>query len=379
MNLAVIFDPHFWPHRRHGGPLVKGINRRGSLCLDVGRRVVDTVNSKSASLIVAGDLVDSAGPVSPQFAHALRETLGQCQRPVTLMLGNHDMTSDGDHSLGVYTQRDDWTDVQVCEDIGFLQGRCLSPDTEIFVGETTCLVPFHRDITDPRVHDVPLVISHFGVYDDTFPAWCKKAKGAWHVDALFAFMKSRNIKAICLGDWHSRAIWEQRRDTTIKHSADTRFIDAISTNPDNRVILQGGALCSTGFDNPGLHGYGTLAFWDTDKHRLSWQEMPGPRFCVARNEEEEQAIVEEARRLGHNLFLRRYYEGERPATPPGLEAYEALPAIVERAAAAHVPGDLWPWLQNTPQQQAQLLVSHWLETLPMEDQDFITAYMARLL
>ena len=67
MNLAVIFDPHFWPHRRHGGPLVKGINRRGALCLDVGRRVVDTVNSKSASLIVAGDLVDSAGPVSPSL------------------------------------------------------------------------------------------------------------------------------------------------------------------------------------------------------------------------------------------------------------------------------------------------------------------------
>jgi hypothetical protein len=143
------------------------------------------------------------------------------------------------------------------------------------------------------------------------------------------------------------------------------------------MILQGGALCSTGFDNPGLHGYGTLAFWDTDEHRLSWQEMPGPRFCVARSEEEEQAIVEEARRLGHNLFLRRYYEGERPTIPPGLEAYEALPAIVERAAAAHIPGDLWP--SATPQQQAQLLVSHWLETLPMEDQDFITAYMARLL
>jgi outer membrane protein assembly factor BamA len=60
-RIAVIFDPHFWTFRRHGGPLVKGINRRGSLCLDVGRRVVETVNRKSASLIVAGDLVDSAG------------------------------------------------------------------------------------------------------------------------------------------------------------------------------------------------------------------------------------------------------------------------------------------------------------------------------
>ena len=69
-NLAVIFDPHFWPHKAWRSTRVKGINRRGA-GLDVGRRVVDTVNSKSASLIVAGDLVDSAGPVSPQFAHAL--------------------------------------------------------------------------------------------------------------------------------------------------------------------------------------------------------------------------------------------------------------------------------------------------------------------
>ena len=369
MNLAVIFDPHFWPHRRHGGPLVKGINRRGSLCLDVGRRVVDTVNSKGASLIVAGDLVDSAGPVSPQFAHALRETLGECGQSVTLMLGNHDMTSDGDHSLGVYTQ----SRVSVADDISFFADGCGWGERMSWAD--ACLVPFHRDIRDARVRDVPLVIAHFGVYDDNFPAWAKKAKGAWHVNALFAFMKERNIKCLLAGDWHSRQVWQTLQPdlSTFKMSREGETLIIRG----EQCIMQGGALCPTGFDNPGLHGYGTLAFWDTDEHRLSWQEMPGPRFCVARSEEEEQAIVEEARCLGHNLFLRRYYEGERPATPPGLEAYEALPAIVERAAAAHIPGDLWP--SATPQQQAQLLVSHWLETLPMEDQDFITSYMARLL
>ena len=373
MNLAVIFDPHFWPHRRHGGPLVKGINRRGSLCLDVGRRVVETVNQKRASLIVAGDLVDSAGPVSPSFAFALRGMLGRSREPVTLMLGNHDMNAEGDHALGIYTQRDDWTEVQVCEEIGFSQtGRYIS-DHGYGFNDDFCMVPFHRDITDPRVHDVPLVISHFGIYDDSFPAWTKKAKGAWHVDALFAFMEERNIKCLLAGDWHSRRLW---MDGERQGSAPGSPIQ-IGADAD-RVILQGGALCSTGFDNPGLHGYGTLAFWDTDEHRLSWQEMPGPRFCVARSEEEEQAIVEEARSLKHSLFLRRYYEGERPATPPGLEAYEALPAIVERAAVANVQGNTW-LPSATPQQQAQLLVSHWLETLPMEDQDFITAYMARLL
>ena len=354
-RIAVIFDPHFWTFRRHGGPLVKGINRRGSLCLDVGRRVVETVNQKRASLIVAGDLVDSAGPVSPQFAHALRETLGRLHKGAYLMLGNHDMTADGDHSLGIYTQHDDWTDVQVCDDIN--------------VDKRVCLVPFHRDIRDARVRDVPLVIAHFGIYDDSFPAWAKKVRGAWHVNALLAFMKDRNIKCLLAGDWHGRKLW---MDCERQGNAPGSPIQ-IGADADH-VVLQGGALCPTGFDNPGLHGYGTLAFWDTDEHRLSWQEMPGPRFYVARSEEEEQAIVEEARRLKHSLFLRRYYDGKRPAAPPGLEAYEALPAVVERAAVACLPDP-----SDTPQQQAQLLVSHWLETLPMEDQDFVTAYMARLL
>ena len=370
MNLAIVFDPHFWPHKRHGGPLVKGINRRARLCLQTGRRAVREANKHGVPLVVAGDLVDSAGPVSPPFAFALREMLGLCRRPVSLMLGNHDMTAEGDHALGIYTQRDDWTTVQVCEDIGFSQtGRYI---TDTCFNDDFCMVPFHRDIRDPQVRDVPLVIGHFGVYDDSFPAWCKKAKGAWHVDSLFAFMRERNIKAICLGDWHGRQVWQTLQPDlqTFKmpYEGETLVIRG------EHCIMQGGALCPTGFDNPGLRGYGTLAFWDQDTHRLSWQEIPGPRFCVARSDEEERAIVEEARSLKHNLFLRRYYEGERPEAPPGLEAYEALPAVVERAAVA-----ISASTSDTPQHQAQLLVSHWLETLPFEDQDFVRAYVARLL
>ena len=53
--------------------------------------------------------------------------LGRSREPVTLMLGNHDMNAEGDHALGIYTQRDDWTEVQVCEEIGFSQtGRYIS-------------------------------------------------------------------------------------------------------------------------------------------------------------------------------------------------------------------------------------------------------------
>ena len=139
-TLAVIFDPHFWPHRRHGGPLVRGINRRAELCLDVGQRAIRTASQPNAPLIVAGDLIDSAGPVVPQFAFALRQQLAANRRSVTLMLGNHDMTADGDHSLGIYTRRDDFTDVRVCDDISFMSGDCL---TDFDLGsDEACLVPF---------------------------------------------------------------------------------------------------------------------------------------------------------------------------------------------------------------------------------------------
>ena len=364
-TLAVIFDPHFWPHKRHGGPLVKGINRRAELCLDVGQRAIRTASQHNAPLIVAGDLIDSAGPVAPQFAFALRQQLAANRRSVTLMLGNHDMTADGDHSLGIYTRRDDFTDVRVCEDISFMSGDCF---TDFDLGsDEACLVPFHRDIRDKRVRDVPLVIAHFGVYDDSFPAWCKKAKGAWHVDALFAFMQERNIKAICLGDWHQRRVWRNAFGKVAQLPTEWRGA-AISAG--ERLVMQGGALSPTGWDNPGLHGYGTVALWDADEHRLSWQELPGPRFCVARSEEEERGIIAEAQHLGHNLYLRRYYSGTRPETPPGLEAYEALPVAVERAAVVAAP--------SAAPNQLQQMVSDWLDQFN-DDRDALAEHIGRYL
>lgn len=351
--VAVVFDPHFWPHKRQGGPVVKGINRRGALCLDVGRRAVAVANEYEATLVVAGDLVDSAGAVAPQYAFALRETLGECRRSVTLMLGNHDMTADGDHSLGIYTQRDDWIDVQACEDVW------LNYDE-------ACLVPFHRDIHDERVRDAPLLVAHFGVYDDSFPAWCKKAEGAWHVDALLAFMKERGIKCCLLGDWHQRRGWVQAGSTVTAWKGQTFTVGA-----DERLILQGGALVPTGHDNPGLYGYGTVALWDTDEHRLSWQELPGPRFCTVRSEAEERVVIAEAQRWGHNLYLRRYYSGERPATPQGLEAYEALPVAVERAVAATKQ-------ETPPADQLQQMVSEWLD-LFNDDRSAMEAHVRRYL
>lgn len=356
-NIVVGFDIHAWLHKRHGGPRKNGVNRRGELCLGTTHRLVDFANAHDAHLVVAGDLVDDPGPVQPQFAARLRDELARCGGGVSLMLGNHDMTADGDHSLGIYEQENDWFKVSVCDDTRWLMGRSLF-DCALGLDDAI-LVPFHRDIRDERVRNVPLLIGHFGVFDDSFPPWAQRSKGAWHVDRLFEFMKERSISVCCLGDWHSRQVWAKTENSAFALPYQVVRLDAKPRGSElcrsQQIVMQGGALNSTGFDNQGLYGYGTAALWDGE--RLSWQELPGPRFCVVSSDAEEKSVVDEAQRLGHNLFLRRYYEGkDKPQAPEGVEAYEALPIKVERAASVCLDQ------VKLPQDRMQQLVSDWLES-----------------
>ena len=346
--IVVGFDLHNNNFKRHGGPRKCSVNRRGELCLSTTRRLVDFANEHDAHLVVAGDLVDDPGPVQPQFAARLRDELARCRGGVSLLLGNHDMTADGDHSLGIYEAPNCWA----YNDITWLSqyGDHLLPTViPLKFDDPACLVPFHRDIRDERVRDVPLLIGHFGVYDDSFPPWAQRSKGAWHVDRLFEFMKERNTKCLLAGDWHRRAFWINGLRFPRPEAQTMEVVQS------SQVIMQGGALNPTGFDNQGLHGYGTAALWDGE--RLSWRELPGPRFCVARSDAEEKSIVDEAWRLGYNLFLRRYYEGkDKPEAPEGVEAYEALPVKVERAASVCLEQ------VKLPQDRMQQLVSDWLES-----------------
>ena len=340
--IAIVFDPHCWPHKRFGGELKHGINRRGQLTLQTLNRAVAVANEHDAELVVAGDLIDSAGPVQPQFAARLRNELAHCCNSVSLMLGNHDMSADGDHSLGIYEVQNDFTNITVCDDIRWLNGRSLF-DCALGL-DNAILVPFHRDIR--RVRDCPLLIGHFGVYDDAFPPWLKSSKGAWHVDALFEFMKERNINCVLAGDWHSRNVWFKENERIVRVREDERDQmlredrlpphQGFGLKYESPLIMQGGALCPTGWDNPGLHGYGTVALWDGEQ--LNWQELPGPRFCTVHSDEEEAATIAGAAQLGHNLFLRRFYQGKRPQRPSGVVAYEALPQAIENAAQKAVQG-----------------------------------------
>jgi hypothetical protein len=323
MKYAIVADVHLWNHKRHGGALVRGINRRAQLGLDVLRRAVSLANEEDAKLIVAGDLVDSAGPIQPQLAAAIRGMLAGCVQGASLVLGNHDMTSDGDHSLGVYEQL-------------ALNGRGVTVisktqwhRSDSAINYPLCAAPFHCDITDPRIRDTQLLVGHFGVYDSTFPPFLRASKEARNVDDLFSYMKERNIRCMMLGDWHRRMVWS-------RHDGMTTAACGLMTMPehkhDMRWVMQVGSLCPTGWDNAGLDGYGTVALWDAETQELTWRVLPGPRFCVVRSADEEESIIAGAKRRGDTLFLRRYYEGEKPETPLFVEAYEAIPIAVEVAA-----------------------------------------------
>lgn len=358
MKYAIVADVHLWNHKRHGGALVRGINRRAQLGLDVLRRAVALANEEDAKLIVAGDLVDSAGPIQPQLAAAIRNELAKCTQGASLILGNHDMTADGDHSLGVY------------DNAAFIVDKPrydIKIDMPLGVVRTVCAVPFHCDINDPRIRDTQLLVGHFGVYDSTFPPFLRASKEARSVDDLFSYMKERNIRCMLLGDWHRRMVWS-------RHDGMTTATCGLMTMPehkhDMRWVMQIGSLCPTGWDNAGLDGYGTVALWDTDTQALTWRVLPGPRFCVARSADEEESITGNAKRRGDTLFLRRYYEGEKPETPLFVEAYEAIPIAVEVAttyARARENGTVqrgvtvealvseWLASANTPTDEAAIL------------------------
>lgn len=85
------------------------------------------------------------------------------------------------------------------------------------------------------------------------PAWLSDSEtpdflshGALPVDTAFALCSEYNACAWLSGDWHSRKVWERGGVT----------------------VAQVGALCPTGFDNPGLTGYGSV--WTFEDGRLTW-------------------------------------------------------------------------------------------------------------
>lgn len=309
MLLASVADVHLGNHRRFGGGVQASINRRCRATLDTLSNAVDRAIKREAdTFLVAGDLFDYARPEAPLIAEVQRifSKAYKARMQVVLLVGNHDQvsTTPNDHALaplGYYA-------VPIERPRMFFRGK----------GHDIITVPFMpgparewlrkaveatvNNITTAERHEYPLLLSiHLGVKDDKTPPWLASANDSIDIELLKEICFDHNISHVIAGNWHNRQQWTATRGNKTLH------------------VLQLGALVPTGWDNPGLYGYGTIGFWDGKKLKI--EELPGPRFLKVSSDEELQTYVDENEDAKCALFVSQVcLPDEVPASLARLQA-----------------------------------------------------------
>lgn len=266
--------------------MVAGINQRCRLALGTLERAVNrAVHHGCAQLYVLGDVFDTTRP-EPQVMTEVQRILHRPRLDVIIVEGNHDMvsTAPGDHSLGP------------------LSPNCHIIDQPLFweepAGPQVLAVPFEpgsaSEWLPKRVKALlegqaapggrRMLVTHVGIStNDTVP-WLKSALDQIPASLLGTLCAEHHIDIVLAGNWHTHWIY---------NLATPRFSKAV----------QVGTLCPTGWDNPGLEGYGTMPIWDVSTGALTVEVIPGPRFLniVADQLTAPQAKVEAP---GCSLFVR---------------------------------------------------------------------------
>jgi hypothetical protein len=289
-KIAFVADVHVANHRKFGGATVAGVNRRAKMVLTALEEAVKKANAEGCgTLVVCGDLFDGVRP-EPQLIAAVAEVFAASAMAVVVVAGNHDMvsTAAGDHALGPLAAVEG---VTVVEEPWV---HWPSADTAVL-----CL-PFRpgrfADWAPPALADLArstarakhrLLAIHAGVADDKTAAFLRDAHDSVEADALAAMMMEHGIEFAAAGNWHDHRAWKYQETP-----APNRTVE----------IVQCGALAPTGFNNPGLEGYGSLVVWGGKK---GWQrhEVEGPRFLTVRGDEAEKTYREAAAKVGPGLLF----------------------------------------------------------------------------
>lgn len=332
MKLAFVADVHLANHRVHGGPVVAGLNARArGILASLRAATKEAADEDALALVVLGDLFDSHRPEPQLEAGAAAALTDSGEHEVHLIVGNHDITSGepGDNAMAplAFVPR-----VVVHESLSI---RCFS-DLELW------FVPYRagvakdwlpgvlRDLEASRESWTPgrvplppkhrVLALHLGVHDSAARVeffWAEAAHDAISAELLADLCFEHRIDAALAGNWHGLKRWQMQWPEA-----------GFATE-----IVQVGALVPTGWDNPGLDGYGSVAVYDSAQppgRRVRATEIPGARFIsVSSAEELDDALLTSME--GSALYVR--WAAEQKDAPAAIGALDSQRA---RLAAGEV-------------------------------------------
>ncbi len=257
MKIAAVADVHAHNHAWEGGQAVAGINKRCALVLGTLRKAVHQANKATCDhFVVCGDLLDS-DDASPQIEAAVIDELRRFNGSVHLLLGNHEQTSTlrGDHALGPmasHATRSGFIyvyDKPEALDAGVVMLPFRPEPVEAWLEQE--LAGYTAMMAEPVI-----VFAHFGIADANTPSYLSGAHDQIAAATAHRVMRKVGARLLIVGNWHNAGTWISGK----------------------RRIEQVGALCPTGFNNPGAHGYGGLVIVDTATLVVERKTIPGPRF-----------------------------------------------------------------------------------------------------
>lgn len=340
-KLAAVADVHIGNHRRFGGGVSSSINKRCRAVLNaLNTAVTEAIEAGCDTFLVAGDLFDYARPEAPIVAEVqriLHRASNACMH-VLLMVGNHDQisTAEGDHALAplqsygtiierpMVHYRGAGSDV-IC--VPFRTGHAR----EWLRAAVEGTLPADEVARGAAAGGRPRLLAiHLGIKDAKTPPWLSASPDSIDVDLLKEICFDNGITHVVAGNWHDRRQWTFTKGEQSLH------------------ILQLGALVPTGWDNPGLYGYGTVGFWSNGKLRM--KEVPGPRFIKVQNDDELQSFIDENEDAQCDLFVSQTaMPSDMPLALARLtelskackisEAFEVLPDVAVAQAEARAAAE----------------------------------------
>lgn len=324
MRLYSIADIHCGNHQAHGGELVAGMNKRCRSIFDVLWQVHDLVKSDpEGTLLVCGDLIDVVRPEAAILAELQRV----CDDiPVIIFKGNHESNSDapGDNALGPLRP----------------VATIVETDTVFeFDDLTLWCIPFRRapgelwlrdafkacSEQETRPAPVRVVGVHLGIADKKTAKFLVGAPDSISVDVLAKLCSVYDVAQVYAGNWHDHRAWDLF-DT--QRNASTR-------------IVQIGALVPTGWNNPGLDGYGGVGVFTPGAATPStFMEIDGPRFLKTMTDSDLADAISLSPAVRARVYLRAYVDPEQVSTVSdrvralGFAATEVHAHAVYRQVAA---------------------------------------------